>query len=251
MRRRIRLTGRRQLSKGDFDIRLPEVGGKRLLTVVLADPKALSAFPADAEVSIRLFENKRVEVVRLGTVGKLATSRELKNADFVAPSCRVRVAVANGHGLLLASTDDWTLRGEGDEDLESRRGIIQFLPADTAPQVWKLEFPGNDHPIIKVDKNIPHASKWARNDPVFVSCVLPAVVGAVFGQILAEETEPEGDWMADWVKWAKVLLPEAPPPFGSDEAERADYTNRLIDSFCYRHSLADQLFKDLKAKEEQ
>lgn len=176
MRRRIRLTGRRQINKSAVHVQLSELGGDPLITMVVKQNGAFSAFPDDAKVSLRLVENKSVEIVSLGSVRKLSASSTLKN-KFNAPSCQLRVADsgAQAKGLLLGSTDSWTIRGNDDEPHGST-GILAFLPYDTAPQSWKLQLSADDYPLVLVDQRIPNAAMWARNDPNFVAIALPAIV---------------------------------------------------------------------------
>jgi hypothetical protein len=254
MRRRIRLTGRRELKKSVVKVGLSELGGRPILTMTIAQPEALKPFPAEAKVSLRLIENKRVEVVELGTIGKLRTSQELRSRDFIAPSCQLRIADSGfgTKGLLLASTDNWTLRGDDEKDNENSRGILLFLADETAPQSWKLDVRENDYPLVRVDKRIPNAALWARHDPVFVGTALPAVVHQVFDEILREEYSEDTPWVIDWLRWADALLPGQAPPIGEDDrAARLDYLDRLIDSFCGKHNLAEGLLDVAKAEEVQ
>src|SRR5262245_41450680 len=92
MRRRIRLTGRRQLNRSSVNVKMAELAGKRLLTLSLAEPRSFQGFPSDSRVSLRLYENKLVEVADFGTVGSPKNVVELKSTAFVSPSCQLRVA---------------------------------------------------------------------------------------------------------------------------------------------------------------
>lgn len=243
MRRRIRLTGRKQLSKSAVRVGLSDVGDGKLVTMTLAHPETLKPFPAEAKVSLKLVENKRVEVVDFGTVGRLSTARDLTSGDFVAPSCQVRIADTGfgTKGLLLASSDTWTLRGGDEKEDEHSRGILSFLADDTAPQSWKLEIRENDYPLVRVDKRIPNAAHWAKNNPVFVGTVLPVIVRRVFDEILNGTHAEETPWVIDWLTWAAMLLPGQPVPIDEDSKECEDYLERLLDSFCARHELAEKL----------
>src|SRR5262245_18420228 len=110
MRRRIRLTGRRQLSRSCVAVKATSVPSKRLLTFSIVDSAPFRPSPKDSLISVRLYEIKLVEVVNFGTVGSPAAVADLKNQTFVAPSCQLRVATAmqDSH-LLLGSSDTWTL----------------------------------------------------------------------------------------------------------------------------------------------
>jgi hypothetical protein len=221
------------------------------MTVV--DAAAFKPFPTEAKVSLRLVENKRVEVVDLGTIGKLRTSRDLQSRGFVAPSCQLRIADPGTHakGMLLASTDNWTLRGDDEDQLSNSQGILQFLADDTAPQSWKLELKESDRPLVRVDRRIPNAAMWARNDPVFVGTALPAIVSQIFEAILNREFSDDLEWVTEWLKWADSFLPGEVVPFGEERATRSDYIERLLDSFCARHNLSESLLAAAQPKDSQ
>jgi hypothetical protein len=240
------LTGRRQLSKSAVRVTLSELSGDPLVVVSVAHPEAFKPFPHDAKVSLRLVENKGVEIVDLGTVGKLHASRKLQSRELTAPSCQLRIADP-GHkakGLLLASTDTWTLRGDDDKNNQKSRGILQFLAADTAPQPWKLQINENDYPLVLVDKRIPNAGLWARNDPVFVGTALPIIVRQIFDEILRGEYSDDTPWVVSWLQWADVILSGVRPSIPEeDRVARLDYLDRLVDSFCSKHDLATKLLE--------
>ena len=252
MRRRIRLTGRKQLPKSAVRVALSELGSGKLVTMTLARPEEFKPFPREAKVSLKLVENKKVEVVHFGTVDKLSTARDLKSSDFVAPSCQIRVADSGtgARGKLLGSSDTWTLRGDTDEDDENSRSILSFLPDETKPQSWKLETRENDYPLVRVDKRIPNAALWARNDPVFVGTALPTIVRQVFDEILRDEYSDDTPWVADWLTWGRTLLPNEIAPICEDKAIRLDYLDRLIDSFCARHDFAERLLNEATREEQ-
>jgi hypothetical protein len=244
MRRRIRLTGRKQLPKSAVNVTLTEIGDRPIVTLIPSHPKVFDSFPKEAKVSLKLIDNKRVEILDFGTVGKLRTSRELDARNFVAPTCQLRIADSGSKakGLLLGSTDGWSLIAPDPKDQANSKGIIDFLPADTAPQIWKLEIRDSDYPLVKVDKRISNAGMWARNDPVFVATALPVIVRRVFDAILSEAV-PEGmPWAEDWLNWSKLIAPGLTPPDDpEDTTAREDFIEHLIDTFCSQHGLDEKL----------
>ena len=251
MRRRIRLTGRRQLAKSAVRVGLSELEGGKLVTLTIANREAFALFPAEAKVSLKLVENKKVEVVDFGTLGRMNTVRDLKSPDFVAPSCQIRIADPGfgTKGLLLASSDTWTLKGDDQNDSESSRGILSFLADDTAPQSWKLDIRENDYPLVRVDKRIPNAALWARNDHVFVGTALPAIVRRVFDEILRAVHSDDMPWVKDWLAWAGTLLPGREAPIEDEGPD--EWLEQLIDTFCAKHSFADKLLEAAKPEEAQ
>lgn len=243
MRRRIRLTGRRQLAKSSVNVRLAEIGGRQLVTMTVADPNVFRGFAPEAKVSLRLIENKRVEVVDFGTIRRMSATKELRSRNLVAPSCQLRIADpgTGEKGLLIASTDGWTLRGENEQEPQSSRGILNFLADDTAPQPWKLQINDEDYPLVRVDERIPNAAMWAKTDPKFLGVALPMIVRQIVDEILRGKHSDDLPWVSAWLQWAEALLPNEARPDESDDAARENYIERLLDTFCGKHELADKL----------
>jgi len=248
MRRRIRLTGRKQLGRASAVLKVAAVSDKRLLSLSIADPKAYSDFPRDSRVVVRLVENKLVELAQFGTLGTQRVVTELRNRAFVAPSCQIRIVASDGEkrGLLLGSTDTWTLRTDGNDG--TQQGILLFQPADIAPRAWKLEIRDTDYPIVYLDKRIPNSSTWAKTDPTFISAVLPTIIAQVFDDILEQAEQPDVSWMVDWLQWASVLMPGQKPPFDGLMQDRRQWIECLIDTFCQRHRVSDRLVKALHSE---
>ncbi len=244
MRKRIRLTGRRQLARSSVDVKVAKIGDKTIVSMTIADTKAFSKMPETARVKLRLFENKNSETLEFGTLGKLKITAEIVSGAFSAPSCQLRVVAtdAGKTGLLLASTDNWTLRtGNDDGTGTASEGILDFQPSDIAPRVWKLGLREDEHPIVYVDKSIPDSRTWVRNDPIFLSCVLPAIVKEIFDDILSSSAGFEQDWVKDWLGWADTLMPGKAPPWNEGPRQKSEWVGDLLDSFCQRHGMLDLL----------
>lgn len=243
MRRRIRLTGRKQLAKSSVSVTLAEIGGKPLITMTIADQNAFRTFPPEAKVTLRLVENKRVEVVDFGTLRRMSSTRELRSRGMVAPSCQLRVVDpgVSQRGLLLASTDGWTLRAEGQKEPLASRGILNFLPDETHPQPWKLQINDDDYPLVRVDRRIPNAAMWAKTDPSFVGVGLPMIVRAILDEIFRGDHSDDTPWVVDWLRWVAAILPGEPLPEENDKPARLEFIDRLLNSFCSKHDLADKL----------
>lgn len=250
MRRRIRLTGRKQLPKSAVNVTLTELAGRPIVTLVPSHPRVFDSFPKDARVSLKLIDNKRVEILDFGTVGNMRTSRELGATNFVAPTCQLRIADngSKAKGLLLGSSDGWSLIAPDPKEQANSKGIIDFLPADTAPQIWKLEIRDSDYPLVKIDKRISNAGMWARNDPVFAATALPVIVRRVFEAILMGDV-PEGmPWAEDWLNWSKLIAPGVMPPEDPDDVQARDnFIEHLVDTFCSRHNLDEKLLANTEA----
>ena len=244
MRKRIRLTGRKQLARSAVEAKVVEVGGKKLVSMAIANPKAFKMMPDTARIKLRLFENKFSETLEFGTLGAMKHTAEIKSGAFSAPSCQLRVVAANieQKGLLLGSTDTWTMRtGGDDQDGTASEGILLFQPHEIAPRSWKLDVREDDYPIVYIDKKIPDSRTWVRNDPIFVSCVLPAIIREVFDDILFAPAPPEQAWAKDWLGWADTLMPGRAVPWTDGRQQKQAWVNDLLDSFCQRHGVLELL----------
>lgn len=249
MRRTIRLTGRRQLPASCADVNIREVGDKRLVTMSIKDPTVFKGFSPEARVTLRLFENKQMELLDFGTVGAPKNIAELANPSFGDPSCQLRVAnTGTDHlGLLVGSTKTWRLNSDRTPEQGSVRGILRFQPANIAPRAWKLDIQENAHPTVLVDKRIDDPRTWAKTNPVFVACVLPAILHMVFDDILSKPDPADIEWMADWLRWADSLMPgKKAPDDVEDTKARHEWIEQLIESFCQRHRLSDRIVDELE-----
>lgn len=249
MRKRIRLTGRRQLSRSAVKVKVVEIGGKKLVSMTVANPKAFQKMSEAARIRLRLFENKFSETLEFGTLGDMKTTAEIRNSAFTTPSCQLRIVASDEEhkGLLLGSTDTWNLRTGGDDQGDAAgEGILLFQPYDISPRTWKLDVREDDYPVVYIDKSIPDARTWVRNDPIFVSCVLPTIVREVFDDILSSSVPPDQAWAKDWIGWAETLMPGKTPPWNDGRVQKRNWINDLLDSFCQTHGMLGLLVEKLK-----
>lgn len=247
MRRTIRLTGRRQLPRNCVNVAMREIGSSKILTLAILEPKVFKGFPGNSRLTVKLIENKQMELVDFGTLDAPKAAVDLQNQGFLDPGCQLRIASADDErlGVLLGSTQQWRLSSDNPEQEGGVRGLLNFLPAKIAPRSWKLCIEENAHPVILIDNRIPNPKVWARSDPTFVSTIMPAIIHQVFDDILQHENPDETEWMKDWLKWADRLMPNTPRPQPSDAPDRREWIEGLIDSFCSRHQLSDRLVNEL------
>lgn len=231
MLKTIRLTGRRQLPVGAFDFQIFDQENTQIAALAIVDPSCLKGFPADAEIKVRISENKTVEILHFGTMAAPLSTTSVMT-KFLAPSCQIRAVVSNGdhEGKLLGSTKPWTYKSDGQID-----GILLFQESShIAPKLWKLDLRDEEYPILYVNDTIPDPGLWAKTDPVFHSCVLPVVIGSIFDRILETGESPEDGWMLDWLNWAASFVSIETIPF-SDHSKREDWIENLIDAFLRKH----------------
>jgi len=249
MRRRIRLTGRKQLDSRSVEVKVTEIDGKKLVSMTIPSRKPFKNMPDSARIKLRLFENKFSETLEFGTLGEQESAAEIRSGAFSAPSCQLRVVAGcdTHRGRILASTKTWTLRIGGDDGRGTTdEGILLFQSHDIAPRSWKLELREDDYPIVYVDRRIPNSRTWVRNDPVFRYCVLPAIIREVFEDILSVNDPPDQGWMKDWLDWADALMSGGRPPWTDGRQQKQDWIANLIDSFCQRHGMLESLVGELE-----
>jgi hypothetical protein len=239
MRRSIRLTGRKQLPQAAFSVQLSDNMGKSVATLALRGASDLDGYPPNAEIRVKLVENKLVEVLKFGTVANPSTSADLAESSFRAPSCQVRIVSRDraGDGKLLGSTSTWTLKAGGEPD-----GILLFQPSNIQPLLWKLDIrdSGDEYPILYVDERIPDAGLWAKSDPLFSAAVLPSVIREVMRYVL-QDAVPEDGWELDWLKWTGSLMPGSFPPFGKPPSDQEEWITQLVQTFSLRHELSGKV----------
>ena len=246
MRRAIRLTGRRQLSRSGFDFRMNDLGDRRIASLVIQPGAGLNSFPPAAEVRVRLAEHGLVKVLKFGTVGRAGVTADLEQSRFVSPSCQVRIVLAGGaeDGKLLGSTKTWSYTEGGQAE-----GLLDFQAGPTAPSLWRLDIREDEsRPLLYVDERIENAGIWAKTNPVFIAGVFPHVIERVMQAILETGSMPDDGWMADWMTWVQMLMPGTKPPFGETSADRTRWISELNDAFAARHDLAGEVIRELEAK---
>lgn len=245
MRKTIRLSGRRQLQKSHFDILVASSGKDHWVELSISPEWDRSIFSPDAEIRLKLVENKLVEILRFGTVGQSLSKASLCSQSFRAPSCQIRVVSRepDTDGLLLASTNSWTLKSEGDPE-----GILLFQAASISPRLWKLEIRSDEHPVLYIDEQVPNAALWAKSDPFFTACVLPQVASLILKSVLDGGEPPDDGWESDWISWAQSLCPGCKPPFSADEDERLAWIDDVVDAFCKVHNFLGSAVEVLEAK---
>jgi hypothetical protein len=237
MRRTIHLTGRKELPASTFDIELlSDETGDRLKLQIMPDANGqdpLQEFPVSADLKVRVFENYVVDVLSFGTIGNRKAEVPLPKGRYRTPTCQVRIVNKDEPGKLIASSR--TRRTGVAGQLE---GILSFLPYETAPRLWQLVLESDNYPILRVDKEIPNVAAWASTDPVFLAAVLPTIIEQVWHRILDDGEQPEEGWKADWLHWARAMMPGTVPPVTGSIEEKEQWLQNLGDAFARRHQLA-------------
>lgn len=255
MRRHIRLTGRKQLARSSVEVKLFDTDKGKRVSLTITKPQAFKTLSPSARVKLRLFENHFSETLVFGTLGEVAKGAKavaLQNrAAFSAPSAQLRVVAASGErpGLVLGSTRRWTLHMEGEDNGENTsEGILRLQAKNISPRTWKLDTREDEHPIVYIDSKIPNPYAWVQSDPMFATCVLPAIIRELFDDIFRVYDDPELEWVEDWINWARTLLRNKDIPWGEYEDQKK-WINELLDEFCRQHDMLNKLVSGLRQDE--
>lgn len=262
MRRRIKFTGRRKLPKASVATKLFNMPDGKLAVGMGIVGKYFEGLPDTARIKLRLFENKISETLEFGTLGEPRSTADIKESKaFSAPTCQLRIVGTEGKdkGKVLGSTDAlWRIGIDERKPKESSsESLLPLKVGDIAPLCWKLGF-DDGPPVLYVDGKIPEPIKWMKTDPVFVSCVLPAIIRELFEEILmkasslddmkASSLDDDEEWVEDWLNWAKAFAPEKLPEKG-DLEEKQEWISGLIGAFCERHGMLDKLIGGLREEQ--
>jgi len=242
MRRNIKLTGRKDIPLNAFRMS-PDASGDAISFEILSE-SPFKGHPASARIVLRMTENKMTEQLSFGTVGLPEPAQRPQHSEFRAPSCQLRVVASDedNFGLVLGSTNSWTLKVKGGNDApDAGRGILDFQTAKIAPRIWKLDIRDDEHPIIYVDESISNATEWARSDPHFHATVLPVVLERVMGHLIADPENKEYDWAQEWLQWSATLLPDTKAPINDTDDARDAWLDDLVDAFCRKARLLESL----------
>ena len=267
MRERIRLSGRKQITRSTFSLTFREKNGIPVKFTLSLSDEFFANFSPDSEVRIRFTEGKQTETVSFGALDEIrkgVVTKEFENTKYFAdPFCQLRISDVSGAsaGKILGSTDRWKLRAsEGGKRDSGMTGILPFASGDTDPLPWYVEFPGDSSgPILRLDNKIPHPSVWVTKDPVFCTCVLPAVVQIVLRKILAlgEEGWREQEWIQNWLFWAENIHAgvfaqgnQDVPVIFEDSFDQDGWTRDLAGEFCRNHKFLERLVSDIGKEED-
>ena len=266
MRERVRLSGRQQIVRSAFSFAFKEENGIPVEFTLSLSGDSFINFPADSNVRIRLIESSHVETISFGVLDMLrqgSVIKEFENTNFfVNPSCELRISRVSGDsaGKILGSTEKWKLRSsEGEGRDAGMRGILAFACGNTDPLPWNLEFAEDSHPVLRLDKKILQSSIWAVRDPVFSTCVLPAVVQIVLRKILDSHLEgwQEQKWIQDWLVWAEQIRPgvfdgrnSGMPVIFDDGFEQDGWILDMAGEFCRNQKSLERLIGSLDKMED-
>ena len=239
MIRRFNYTGRRRIRREDVSIRLTGSRSVRGFEgqVLLGE----YGLPPDAKVHIEAYEKTAVMRFRFGTVGSMSPppEQERKLLDFEGSDAiqfRVKVVDSGPRAGQLLAEAEGIFPVVPEEREEKRRPLLPTKYTELGEQVWRVEFPESSQslPILQINSRVPDMTALVRS-PLFVSFVLPAVLGEILNRILLVENHTElednSDWRSLWLLFGKRLAGGDPP---EDPEDAPEWVDEAVRAFCER-----------------
>ena len=155
---------------------------------------------------------------------------------------RVRVVQPPGpeHHKLLGEADGIPFVKAGEAD-DRRRHLLVPVPDALDQQLWKLDLE-RDPPCLLVNKDAKPSWKEMARSSQFIALVYPEVMRRLLTRALVEadpwtEDDEEGDWQADWVRFARGLGGLGPVPLPGQREQREEWIEEAVAAFARRHEL--------------
>jgi hypothetical protein len=129
-----------------------------------------------------------------------------------------------------------------------RRGILPIESADLGPEPWKLDFRTEDVYLL-INSRVPDLKDRMRHDAGVFGLVYPVVVRQILSSALKtefEDDEASEHWASQWLNFGtKLHSGGVKPPSHESEADREEWVNDIVESFCRKHDLLQKLSQKL------
>ncbi|GAB5387831.1 MAG: hypothetical protein Alpg2KO_07990 [Alphaproteobacteria bacterium] len=208
------------------------------LSLAFDEAKVLGDLPKTAKLIVTLYENKTSRTLDFGSIEGRISSVEIPSGLFEYPSISFKVVGTEDktHGKILASTDPWKQALDPDDSEHvSKEGILPFKASDIYPLVWDLELNDATGPVLVIDRQIPRGIVWAQSNPIFLSCVFPAMIERIFRHIRLHDSS-EADWIQQWQVWGDELVSGMPLAKATQDADAFEsWLRELKETFCDKH----------------
>lgn len=246
MKRRFNYTGRKKLAKDAVKIFINKANGKPKsidVTLNLNEKK----YPEDTKIYLDAYHKTERKRFDFGKICKIAYPEDLTIDDLAyADNLMFRLMLideSGEHGKIIAHADRIKPDDEGD-----KKSILPVRFDDLGQQIWKLEFTGEEGgPILCINNKIPPLENIVRSDPIFFMYVFPAAIREILMHMIFIDTienpdDPAVTWQADWLKFAKMILPYEPVPeldpnkIGEVKEDIINWIDQIVEEFCNSRS---------------
>ncbi len=264
MKRSLNFTGRQKIQRRKITVLLNRKNGAARSFTATFD---LSEFqlPNDARVYFEAYHRTDQRRYSFGTVGAKSTPHDTSLVDLArTENLKFRLLVVDErgtYGLVLAQADRISPIPEGE-----RKPILPVdFSRDLGQQIWKVEYTGDGGaPVLYVTRSLPNIQSFAKSDPLFLFFVYPAVIREVLAHMvfvdgISDVDDPEADWHAEWLQFARMILSGCAPPRvldprdeeNFDEEEVEKWINSVVEEFCSSRREWPQLISKLEGEERQ
>lgn len=243
MKRRVNYTGRQRIPRENIEINLV-----RDDDIIRSFDAIISFddfdFPDDAKVYIDAYHRTEFLRFNFGTVDDRENPRSTALSSLAyGANLKFRLLVVDEsgkHGLILGQADRISPEKEAD-----RKSILPVDWKDLGKQIWRIEYTEHEGgPILYFNGKIPNIKNISMSDPQFFICVYPSVIREVLTHIVFVDgvdspSEPSIDWHADWIRFARIILPGREHPeildpgvedFNSEDAKK--WIDDVVEEFC-------------------
>lgn len=242
MKRRFNYTGREKLTKDTVKIFINKVNKK---------PKSITAklnlisekYPPNTKIYLDAYHKTERKRFDFGKICEIVTPADLTIDDLAyADNLMFRLLLVDEsieHGKIIAHAD----RIKADEEA-GKKSILPVKFDDLGQQIWKLEFTGEEEgPILCINNKIPALENMVKSDPLFFMYVFPAAIREILTHMIFIDTienpdDPAVTWQADWLKFAKMILPheqvpELDPNTITDIKDNiTNWIDQIVEEFC-------------------
>lgn len=193
-------------------------------------------FPPDAYIKVEAFHGLASQSWSWGTIRTPAVLSENERTLYIVPKqarFRVSVVEASGSGKLLGTAEI--------KPLGSASALIATERRDLKNEVWKIEFPEDDRPILVVNSKIPDVIENIVDGPESV-LILGHILRIILQRaLLVDRANLDEDSLIErWSEWLYFIqkLTKTPPPRLPDVIESEDmvrvweWIDEAVTSFC-------------------
>ena len=235
-------TSLQDIDKRKVEIVVSEINEVKYFSLQKLDLGGMNLSPAHRVVCVAR-AGKTSRRFEMGTIARYRNENiRLEELDL-SQALRFRIMVhEESNALLLASAENLRPRDES-----ASESLLPMEPADLGQLLWKLDFSA-EGPVLKFNSNVFPSAGGIENYLPFASLVLPAVVRSIVEKIANQPNslEDDNDPLSSWADWLDVMGLERPEEL--DDDQRTEWCDRVVDTFCNRHSFATRLGAELAAR---
>lgn len=251
---RINHTNRKRITKAEAIIELIEIEGYPPQFKADLNLEELH-LPHDAVVFVEAYHLNTSQRFEFGSVGDLRQPKDttLTEVDLSGP-VRFWVKVVDPQpGSKLLASGKGIVPVNAESPGGGKQPIIVLRTRDLGNVPWKVAFSETGVPEVLVNSRIPDAKGQFDSNPVFQCLFLPAVLREVLSWIAWNNHDAADDiedsWQSQWLEFAvRIHGGEIPGENDKDPEQWRNWIDEVVQEFCRKHKLCDQLIGRMKGE---